>query len=104
MLRGNHADRLAQAVYHSESQTRRRAFEQKRQEKEEAEHTRIRTEKALLDACDAVWYAEQVLKHEGPETQNDGFSQRYVIAANEIDRLKEYRDRLYDEVYAWNGL
>ena len=107
MRRGIDPERLKQAVYHSESETRRREYEQKRQERAERERAeqerRIRLETALLDASDAVWNAEQVLKREGPKTPDEGFSWRYVIAANNIDWLREYRDRLEYEVWKLCG-
>ena len=102
-MRGNLADRMKQAVYHSESETRRREYEQKRREREEREQAeqerRIRLETAILDASDAVWYAEQVLKREGPKTPDEGFSWRYVMAANNIHWLREYRDGLEYELW-----
>lgn len=102
-MRGNLADRMKQAVYHSESETRRREYEQKRLERAERERTeqerRIRLETALLDASDAVWNAEQVLKREGPKSPDEGFSLRYVMAANNIHWLREYRDELEYEVW-----
>lgn len=102
-MRGSLAERMKQAVYHSESETRRREYEQKHQERaeqEQAEQERIvRLETAFLDASDAVWSAEQVLKHEGPETPNEGFSWRYVMAANNIHWLREYRDGLEYELW-----
>lgn len=102
-MRGNLAERMAQAVYHSESETRRREYEQKRQERAERERAeqerRIRLETALLDASDAVWNAEQVLKREGPKTPDEGFSWQYVMAANSIHWLREYRDSIEHEVW-----
>ena len=102
-MRGNLADRMKQAVYHSESETRRREYEQKRQERAEREQAeqerRIRLETALLDASDAVWNAEQVLKREGPKTPDEGFSWRYVMAANNIHWLREYSDSIEYEVW-----
>ena len=102
-MRGNLADRMAQAVYHSESETRRREYEQKRLERAERERAwherRIRLETALLDASDAVWNAEQVLKREGPKTPDGGFPWRYVMAANNIHWLREYRDSIEYEVW-----
>lgn len=103
MPRGSIAERMKQAVYHSESETRRREYEQKRQEQAEREHAeqerRIRLETALLDVSDAVWNAEQVLKREGPKTPDEGFSWRYVMAANNIHWLREYRDSIEYEVW-----
>lgn len=98
---------MAQAVYHSESETRRREYEQKRLERAERERAeqerRIRLETAFLDASDAVWNAEQVLKREGPASPNEDFSWRYVMAANNIHWLREYRDELEYEVYKGCG-
>lgn len=102
-MRGNLADRIKQAVYHSESETRRREYEQKRlerAERERAERERlIRLETALLDASDAVWNAEQVLRREGPKSPGEGFSWRYALAANNIHWLREYRDSIEYEVW-----
>lgn len=102
-MRGNLAERMKQAVYHSESETRRREFEQKRQERAEQERAeqehRKWLETALLDASDAVWNAEQVLKREGPETPDEGFSERYMVAANNIELLRDYRDEIEYEVW-----
>lgn len=106
-MRGNLADRMKQAVYHSESETRRREYEQKRRERAERERAererRIRLENELWDASEAVWNAEQVLKREGPKTPDEGFSWRYVMAANNIHWLREYRDELEYEVYKLCG-
>lgn len=103
MRRGIDPERLKQAVYHSESETRRREYEQKRRERAEREQAeqdrRIRLETAFLDASDAVWNAEQVLKREGPKTPDEDFSWRYVIAANNIHWLREYRDSIEYEVW-----
>ena len=97
------AERMKQAVYHSESETRRREYEQKRREREEREQTeqerRILLENELWDASEAVWNAEQVLRREGPKAPGEGFSWRYALAANSIHRLREYRDRLEYEIY-----
>ena len=107
MRRGIDPERLKQAVYHSESETRRREYEQKRQKRAERERTererRIRLETALLDASDAVWNAEQVLKREGPKKPDEGFSWRYELAANSIHWLREYRDELEYEVWKCRG-
>ena len=60
------------------------------QERERAEQERrIHLESALLDASDAVWNAEQVLKREGPKTPDEDFSWRFVMAANSIHWLRE---------------
>lgn len=102
-MRGNLADRMKQAVYHSESETRRREYEQKRLERAERERTkqerRIRLENELWNASDAVWNAEQVMKREGPKTPDEDFSWRYELAANNIDWLREYRDSVEYEVW-----
>ena len=94
---------MKQAVYHSESETRRRAYEQKRREREERERAeqerRIQLENELWGAEEAVWNSEQVLRREGPETPGKGFSWRYVLAANSIHQLREYRDRVEYEFY-----
>ena len=107
MRRGIDPERLKQAVYHSESETRRREYEQKRLERAEREREeqdrRIWLETTLLDASDAVWNAEQALKREGPKTPDDGFSWRYVIAANNIHWLREYRDSIEYEVWKLCG-
>lgn len=103
MPRESIAERMKQAVYHSESETRRREYEQKRLERAECERAdherRIRLENELWNASDAVWNAEQVLKHEGPKTPDEGFSWRYVMAANNIHWLREYRDSIEYEVW-----
>ena len=107
MRRGIDPERLKQAVYHSESETRRREYEQKRRELAELERAeqerRIRLENELWDASEAVWNAEQVLTLEGPKTPDEGFSRRYVMAANNIHLLREYRDELEYEVYKLCG-
>ena len=103
MPRGSIAERMKQAVYHSESETRRREYEQNRREREERERAeqerRIRLENELWYASDAVWNAEQVLKREGPKAPGEGFSWRYALAANNIHWLREYRDSLEYEIY-----
>ena len=100
---GNIAERMKQAVYHSESETRRREYEQKRREREEREQVeqerRERLENELWDAEEAVWRAEQVLRREGPKAPGEGFSWRYALAANSIHLLRDYRDSVEYEIY-----
>lgn len=77
----------------------REDVERKRKEREEQQERDKQLLDALWDASDDVYRAEQVLNHEGPKTASDGFTERYIAAANLIDLLKDKRDRLFDEVY-----
>lgn len=80
-------------------QKAREEVERKRKEREEQQERDKQLLDALWNASDNVYRAELVLKNEGPKTASDGFTERYIAAANFIDLLKEKRDRLFDEVY-----
>ena len=105
-MRMDFASRVQNAVYHSKSETRKREYEQKRQERLEQERAdkerRIQLETALWDASDAVWCIEQVKKTEGPKEPGEQFSERYRAAVKWELPMKEYRDRLFDELYGGN--
>ena len=73
--------------------------ERKRKEREARQERDKQLLDALWNASDDVYRAEQVLKNEGPKTASNGFTERYIAAANLIDALKDKRDRLFDEVY-----
>ena len=83
----------------------RKAREAAERRRREAEEHRIRNRRLLLalwDAGDAVQDCERVLRTEGPKRPEEPFTARYEAAAKNVDRLREYRDRLYAEVYGKN--
>lgn len=79
-------------------QAKQAAEERKRKRQEEQEH-RNRLYLAYLDAADAVWILEQLKEQTAPETREEPWKQRFVMALRYLDEMRDLRDRLFDELY-----
>ena len=46
---------------------------------------------------------EQVIRREGPQNANDSGTERFLAAIKHIDEMRDYRDRLFDQLYKFNN-
>lgn len=88
----HHADQ--QAIQKARAESERR----KREREAEARRKRQLFDE-YLDAADAVWILEYWKKYAHPETETELWKQRFVIALRYLEEMRDYRDRLYDELY-----
>lgn len=94
------AERTARALINSDSEVRRREFEEKRRARMEWIEGGVRALRRLermWDACDAVEILERILRDEGPEGPEEEMSERFRLALTYIDQMREHRDRMIDE-------
>ena len=73
--------------------------EKRKQERIEKEHRDRELLEQLWDAADAVQTLEQCLETCAPESPDDQWRQRFVVALRYLPQLTYLRDCLYDEVY-----
>lgn len=73
---------------------------EERKRKREAEQERKRQlYLKWLDAADAVYILEQNRVKTAPKTRDELWRQRFVVALKYLDEMRDYRDRLFDELY-----
>lgn len=94
------AERTARALINSDSEVRRREFEEKRRARMEwiegGKKALERLER-MWDACDTVEILERVLAEEAPSGPDEEMSERFRLALTYIDEMREYRDHMIDE-------
>lgn len=79
----------------------RKAREISERRKREREEHLLRERKLFeeyLNAADAVYVMEQNRKNTAPETREELWKQRFVIALRYLDEMRDYRDRIFDEL------
>lgn len=89
-LDGSDKDAIKRAREESERRKKAREAETKRQE---------RLQEELWDAEEAVSILEYHKAHNAPQGPSEPWKQRFILALRYLDEMKDYRDRLFDEVY-----
>ena len=84
---------------HSPTKTRILAEERKRK-REAEQRKKEQLYKAYLEAADAVWIMEQNRRDTAPETPEEPWKQRFIISLRYLDEMRDFRDRLFDELMA----
>lgn len=76
--------------------------ERRKRERAEKEEREKRLLTAWWDAADAVNEMERVKRELAPQTPTELPRQRFVMALRYLDELRDYRDRLFDELFRDN--
>lgn len=99
MIRRTAEQRAQYIEQYSLQAAKRREFEKKRQARTEAQAAYPKLLKKQWDACDAVWLCEEVIRKEAPKDPDEPWSERFCCALRNVVELREYRDRVTDEVW-----
>ena len=78
----------------------RREAEERKRKREAEQRKKEQLYKEYLEAADAVWIMEQNRHDTAPETQEEPWKQRFVISLRYLDEMRDFRDRLFDELMA----
>lgn len=77
----------------------KREADARKRKREEEQERKNRLYLAYLDAADAVWILEQNRVNTAPQTPSEPWKQRFIISLRHLDEMRDYRDRLFDELY-----
>ena len=77
----------------------RELAEKRKQERAEKEQRDMQLLETLWDVSDAVQILEEYKEKLTPETRDEPWKQRFVVALRYLPQLTYYRDCLYDELY-----
>lgn len=77
----------------------RREAEERKRKRAEDRARKMKLFDEYLDAADAVWTMEQNLNLAAPQSQDEPWRQRFRISLKYLDETRDYRDRLFDELF-----